>query len=85
MTARVNGETWTEGNTGDMYHPFPKLIEYLSQDETLHPGDCLGSGNVGMGCGIEHGNFIQPGDVIELEVDGIGVLRNRVVKKGAST
>jgi len=81
MIARVNGETWTEGNTGDMYYPFPKLIEYLSQDETLHPGDCLGSGTVGYGCGIEHGNFIQPGDVIELEIEGIGILRNRIVKE----
>ncbi len=83
MIARVNGQTWTEGNTGDMYYPFPKLIEYLSQDETLHPGDCLGSGTVGMGCGIEHGNFIQPGDVIELEIEGIGILRNRIVNKEA--
>lgn len=83
MIARVNGDAWTEGNTGDMYYPFSKLIEYVSQDETLHPGDCLGSGTVGMGCGIEHGNFIQPGDVIELEIEGIGVLRNRVVKKEA--
>ena len=81
MTARVNGETWTEGNTGEMYYPFPKLIEYLSQDETLHPGDCLGSGTVGLGCGIEHGKFIQPGDVIELEIEGIGILRNRIVKQ----
>ncbi len=81
MIARVNGEVWSEGNTGDMYYPFPKLIEYLSQDETLHPGDCLGSGTVGMGCGIEHGRFIKPGDVIELEIEGIGILRNRVVKE----
>jgi 2-keto-4-pentenoate hydratase/2-oxohepta-3-ene-1,7-dioic acid hydratase in catechol pathway len=83
MIARVNGEVWTEGNTGDMYYPFPKLIEYVSRDETLHPGDCLCSGTVGMGCGIEHGNFIKPGDVIELEIEGIGILRNRVVKKEA--
>jgi 2-keto-4-pentenoate hydratase/2-oxohepta-3-ene-1,7-dioic acid hydratase in catechol pathway len=81
MIARVNGETWTEGNAGEMYYPFPKLIEYLSQDETLHPGDCLGSGTVGLGCGIEHGKFIQPGDVVELEIEGIGILRNRIVKQ----
>jgi len=81
MAARVNGSVWSEGNTGDMYYPYPKLIEYLSQDETLHPGDFLGSGTVGGGCGIEHGHFIQPGDVIELEVEGIGILRNRIVRK----
>lgn len=80
MIARVNGSIWTEGNTGSMYYPFPKLIEYLSRDETLHPGDFLGSGTVGNGCGIEHGRFIQPGDVIELEIEGIGILRNRVVR-----
>jgi 2-keto-4-pentenoate hydratase/2-oxohepta-3-ene-1,7-dioic acid hydratase in catechol pathway len=84
MIARVNGSVWTDGNAGDMYYPFPKLIEYVSQDETLHPGDFLGSGTVGYGCGIEHGNFIKPGDVIELEVEGIGILRNRVVKQEAA-
>ena len=50
-------------------------------DETLYPGDFLGSGTVEKGCGGEIGRWLQPGDVIELEVEGIGVLRNRVGEK----
>ena len=52
----------------------------LSQSETLHPGEILGSGTVGTGCGLEQGRSLSPGDVIELEIDGIGVLRNRIVR-----
>jgi 2-keto-4-pentenoate hydratase/2-oxohepta-3-ene-1,7-dioic acid hydratase in catechol pathway len=80
MTARVNGEVWSEGVAGSMYHPFPKLIARASLSETLQPGDFFGSGTVGGGCGLELDRWIKPGDVIELEVEGIGVLRNRVVR-----
>ena len=44
------------------------------------PGDVLGSGTIGRGCGLELDRWIQPGDIVELEVEGIGVLRNRVVR-----
>jgi 2-keto-4-pentenoate hydratase/2-oxohepta-3-ene-1,7-dioic acid hydratase in catechol pathway len=80
MIARVNGEEWGLGNSGTMYWKFEDLIAHISRSETLHPGEFLGSGTVGNGCGLEHLRFIKPGDVIELEVEGIGVLRNRVVK-----
>jgi 2-keto-4-pentenoate hydratase/2-oxohepta-3-ene-1,7-dioic acid hydratase in catechol pathway len=63
-----------------MYWKFEDLIAYISRSETLHPGEFLGSGTVGNGCGLEHMKFIKPGDVIELEVDGIGKLKNRVVR-----
>jgi 2-keto-4-pentenoate hydratase/2-oxohepta-3-ene-1,7-dioic acid hydratase in catechol pathway len=79
MCARVNGETWSRGSSGDMFYSFARLIAYISQDETLHPGDLLGSGACPTGCGLELGRWIQPGDVLELEIEGIGVLRNRVV------
>jgi len=82
MTGRVNGEVWSEGNTSDMYHSFPKIIEYISASETLYPGDFIGSGTVGTGCGVELNRWIQPGDVIEFEVEGIGILSNKVVKGG---
>jgi 2-keto-4-pentenoate hydratase/2-oxohepta-3-ene-1,7-dioic acid hydratase in catechol pathway len=82
MTARVNGEIWSEGNTGDMYYSFPQIIEYISASETLYPGDFIGSGTPGSGCGLEQDRWLQPGDVIELEVEGIGTLRNRVIKEG---
>lgn len=79
MIARVNGEEWGRGNSGSMYWKFEDLISYISRSETLYPGEFLGSGTVGNGCGLEHMRFIKPGDVIELEVERIGVLRNRVV------
>jgi len=76
--ARVNGEVWTDAHSSDMAWTFPRIIEYISRDETLYPGDFIGSGTAGFGCGLEHGKWLKPGDVIELEVEGIGVLRNPV-------
>jgi len=80
MVARVNGEEWSRGNSASMHHRFEDMIAFVSRSETLHPGEILGSGTVGSGCGLEQGRFLSDGDVIELEVDGIGVLRNRFVK-----
>ena len=81
MIARVNGEEWCRGNSGSAYWTFAQVISHASQCETLVPGECIGSGTVGGGCGLELGRFLQPNDVVELEVEGIGVLRNRMVKK----
>ena len=82
-TARVNGEEWSRGNTGDTSYRFEELIAYMSRSETLYPGDFIGSGTIsglqGKGCGLELGRFLQPGSIVELEVEQIGVLRNRVV------
>ena len=78
MRARINGEVWSEGTLGAMRFSFPEVISHLSQEQTLHPGDVLGSGTVGRGCGLELDRWIRPGDVVELEVEGIGALRNRV-------
>jgi 2-keto-4-pentenoate hydratase/2-oxohepta-3-ene-1,7-dioic acid hydratase in catechol pathway len=78
MAARVNGETWAEGGLGSMLYTFPQVIAHLSQEQPLLPGDLLGSGTVGRGCGLELDRWIEPGDVVELEVQGIGVLRNGV-------
>jgi 2-keto-4-pentenoate hydratase/2-oxohepta-3-ene-1,7-dioic acid hydratase in catechol pathway len=79
MTAHVNGELWSRGTSADMHHDFEAMIEHVSQDETLHAGEFLGSGTVGNGCGLEMGRFLSPNDVIELEVSGLGRLRNRIV------
>jgi 2-keto-4-pentenoate hydratase/2-oxohepta-3-ene-1,7-dioic acid hydratase in catechol pathway len=81
MIARINGEVWSEGRTSDMYWKFPKIIEYISAGETIYPGDFIGSGTVANGCGAELDRWIQPGDVVELEVDGIGILRNPIYKE----
>ena len=82
MTARINGETWSDGNIGQIHWSFPQMIAHASMDETLYPGDLLGSGTVGGGCGLELDRWLQAGDVVELEVEGIGTLRNRVVRRG---
>jgi 2-keto-4-pentenoate hydratase/2-oxohepta-3-ene-1,7-dioic acid hydratase in catechol pathway len=81
MMARVNGEVWSDNNSGTAYWTWPQIIEFASMDETLYPGDFLGSGTVEHGCGMELDRWIQPGDIIELEVEGIGILRNRVGEK----
>lgn len=78
MLARVNGEEWSRGSSGSMTWSIEELIAYASWGETLQPGELLGSGTVGTGTGAEHGKQLQPGDVVELEVSGIGVLRNRI-------
>ena len=80
MKVRVNGEEWGRGNSRDMHWKFEDCIAHASRSETLHPGEFFGSGTVGNGCGLESLRFLNPGDVVELEVEGIGVLRNRVVK-----
>ena len=84
MVARVNGEEWSRGHSGTMHHRFEDVIAFVSQSETLHPGEILGSGTVGTGCGLEQGRSLSPGDIVELEIERIGVLRNRIVSHGPS-
>jgi len=84
MIARINGEEWCRGNSGSAKWTFAEVIAHASRSETLMPGECIGSGTVGGGCGLEHGRFLQPNDLIELEVEGIGVLRNRIVRKSVN-
>lgn len=83
MTARVNGEIICEGNYKTAYWTFTQMIKRASDNVTLLPGEILGSGTVGWGSLIENKFSVhrplEPGDVVELEVEGIGVLRNIVV------
>jgi 2-keto-4-pentenoate hydratase/2-oxohepta-3-ene-1,7-dioic acid hydratase in catechol pathway len=79
MVARVNGEEWSRGSSASMHWRFEQVIAHISQSETLYPGEFIGSGTVGTGCGLELGRRLSPGDEVELEVDGLGVLRNRLV------
>jgi 2-keto-4-pentenoate hydratase/2-oxohepta-3-ene-1,7-dioic acid hydratase in catechol pathway len=81
MSARVNGETWSQGTLGAMVFGFAEAISTLSTEQPLQPGDVLGSGTIGRGCGLELDRWIQPGDLVELEVEGIGVLDNRIGEK----
>ena len=85
MVARVNDEERSRGNMGEMHHSWAKIVEHAARNTRLRSGDVLGSGTVGTGCILEHGDgrWLQPGDVVELEIEGIGVLRNRVGPKAA--
>lgn len=81
MICRVNGEEWGRGNTSSMFWKFEDLIAHVSQSETLYPGEFFGSGTVGNGCGLEYLKFLKHGDIVELEVERIGILRNRVLTR----
>ncbi|MCU1420581.1 MAG: fumarylacetoacetate hydrolase, partial [Microbacteriaceae bacterium] len=79
MTATVNGEQWTDGSSADMHWRFEQLIAYASRDEIVRVGEVFGSGTVGDGSGAEQGRTLAAGDLVELTVERIGTLRNRVV------
>ncbi len=84
MTARVNGKELSHGNADTLTHTFAQMIEWASTDVWLRPGDVLGSGTVGTGCILElrpenTGGWLKPGDEVELEIERLGVLRNRLV------
>jgi fumarylacetoacetate (FAA) hydrolase len=93
MQCRVNGVQVSEGNVGDMDWTFAEIIERASYGVTLHPGDVIGSGTVGTGCFLELNGtrklndtnyaeqWLQPGDVVELEIDELGVLSNTIEKE----
>jgi fumarylacetoacetate (FAA) hydrolase len=81
MIARVNGEERSRGELGDLHYPWSTLLEQAACNTALLPGDVIGSGTVGTGCILEHGDgrWLQRGDLVELEIEGIGTLSNRVV------
>ncbi len=81
MRARVNGEVWSEGSSKGRAFSFAQVVSWASYCETIYPGEFIAVGTVGGGCGFELGRWIQPGDMLELEMDGIGVLRNRIGQK----
>src|SRR5690242_10499175 len=92
MTARVNGVQVSEGNLADMEWTFAEIIERASYGVQLYPGDIIGSGTVGTGCFLElngtgrlnkpdyEEQWLKEGDEIELEVEGLGILKNKILK-----
>lgn len=80
MEAKVNGERWGGGNSSLMHHSFADIIAHVSQSETLYPGEVLGSGTVGTGCGLELGKSLTHNDTIELTIEKIGMLTNTIKK-----
>jgi fumarylacetoacetate (FAA) hydrolase len=83
MVARVNDVERSRGNFRDIYYTFAQMIARASRDASLYPGDVIGSGTVGSGCLLEltagQGPWLAEGDVVELEITGLGVLRNHIV------
>jgi len=80
VSVRVNNERRSTGTTAAMHWHPAETIAFLSRDETLYAGDVIGCGTIPGGCGMDLGLWVRPGDVIELEIEKIGVLRNRVVR-----
>lgn len=82
MVARINGNEYSRGNFKDIHYTFAEMIARASADCCLYPGDVIGSGTVGTGCILELGtellDWLRPGDVVELEVERLGVLRNTI-------
>lgn len=83
MSASINGKIVSRGNASSMYWTWPQLLAHASRDTRLLPGDVIGSGTVGTGCILEltpavTGGWLKPGDVVQLEIERLGVLENRV-------
>ena len=86
MRGRLNGRELSRGNSNSLFHSLPKIIAYASRDADLFAGDLIGSGTVGTGCILElspehAGGWLKPGDVVELEIERIGVLRTRITAR----
>lgn len=80
MKATVNSEVWSQTSSSGMHWKFEQMIAYASIDEELQVGEVFGSGTCANGSGAEQGKHLVSGDVIELEMSGLGLLRNKVVK-----
>ncbi|MCY0855772.1 fumarylacetoacetate hydrolase family protein [Cupriavidus sp. D39] len=78
MISRINGVERSRGDSAAMVHRFEQMIAHVSRDETLHPGEFMGSGTVGNGSGLERDEWLADGDLVEIEIPQIGMLRNRV-------
>jgi len=84
MTCHLNDKLISDGNTNDLYHSFPTMIQRASINVDLKPGDYIGSGTVGTGCILElrpetTGGWLKRGDTIRLEIDNIGILENTII------
>ena len=83
VQSRLNGLVQTTRSTADMQLTFEDIVSYASRSCTLHPGELFASGTFEGGCGVETGRLLRDGDVIELEAQGIGTLRNRIRRTAA--
>lgn len=80
MEVRLNGRRVGGGNSAKMHHKFDFIVSFMTLAETVYPGTVIGSGTVGTGSGFESNSFLSENDVVELEIEKIGILRNKIVK-----
>jgi fumarylacetoacetate (FAA) hydrolase len=87
MTARVNGVEYSRGELATAYYSWDQILDRAGRNTRLVSGDVIGSGTVGSGCILELGTgaWLRPGDEVELEVQGIGILKNTVVPSRSRT
>jgi 2-keto-4-pentenoate hydratase/2-oxohepta-3-ene-1,7-dioic acid hydratase in catechol pathway len=78
MICRVNGDEWGRARSSDARWSWAEMVVHVSAGEDVWSGDVYGSGTPGGCCGVDLGRELEPGDVVELEIEGIGVLRNTV-------
>ena len=79
MLARIDGREVSHGSLKDLHYTFAQMISHASSDCTLYPNEFIGSGTVGTGCLLELGlPYLQPGQIVELEVERLGTLRNTI-------
>jgi 2-keto-4-pentenoate hydratase/2-oxohepta-3-ene-1,7-dioic acid hydratase in catechol pathway len=78
MTASVNGDLWSSGQSADSHYTWGEMIEHMTMEEWTLATDFIGSGTVGTGCGLELDKWIRPGDLLELSIERIGTLKNIV-------
>jgi 2-keto-4-pentenoate hydratase/2-oxohepta-3-ene-1,7-dioic acid hydratase in catechol pathway len=81
MTTYISGELWTDSTMEDGLFSFEEMIAFVSRDETLHAGEFISAGTVTNGSGLERDRYLKDGDLIEMTIDGIGTLRNRLVRQ----
>ena len=88
MTARVNGVERSRVQLADLHYPWPAILAQAARNTELRPGDIIGSGTVGTGCilelGTERHRWLLPGDVVEMEIERLGMLRNTLIEKKES-
>lgn len=84
MVVRVDGEAWSQGSTVGRRWSFAEMLSWVSRDEDVWPTDVLGSGTFGGGCGLDIDRWLTPGQRVELAVDGLGEISNRVVRGGSA-
>lgn len=80
MDVSVNGDRWGGGNSNQMQFDFAQIIAHISASERLYPGEVIGSGTVGTGCGLELGKQLNDGDQMDLTIEKIGTLSNTIRK-----